>query len=650
MGSPIVFNGTRAKLLSSKGLLLKDGTTIDNDGITNFIKYSNAETGIGSWATYKNAVAATTPDGTITGTANSTFAVSADTALSGASNFLFTKNTGASRQGEGFYTPFTIDNVSKGKVLSIGMNYQIASGTYVDGDMVFYVWDVTNSRLIATVPASLQNSGIIEKFNIEFQSSIDSVSYRLFCHIPVATSSANTIRFDNFTCNQNAKAYGSAVTDWVAYTPTFTGFGTVSAISVYSKRTGDTLQIRGNFTTGTVSASTASMSLGYGGVNLNVTTTSALPAANTVLGKGNIASNSATNFSGFTCIGVPSFQYMYFGTETSTSNGYTATSGTSFPSTTAMSFFFEVPILGWSSSQVMSSDADTRVVAASIGGNATGTISTSVGSSTALTFPTINFDTHSGWSGSNYTIPVAGNYSISGLIQVAGTYTVGQSSALWVLQNGSQTVASSVPAGGSLSLNNIQLNMILKANAGDILTFKVTSAATSPSISGGTLQNNIYISRLAGPAQIAASESVVANYSDSSGQVYPATTTYNAVTFNTKEKDSHNAFNGVTGVFTAPMSGQYSVTMSVSAYNSLAAGGAYQDLRLETNGISAGITNRQNNTAASQIVTQMVTKTFSLLAGQIVTTTKGATYSVGAYVVFSSTSWNSISIARVGNY
>ena len=68
--------------------------------------------------------------------------------------------------------------------------------------------------------------------------------------------------------------FQSIITDWVAYTPTFTGFGTVSNIQIWSRRVGDTLHIRGRFQTGTPTAVEAQMTLGYAGTNSNVTSSS----------------------------------------------------------------------------------------------------------------------------------------------------------------------------------------------------------------------------------------------------------------------------------------------------------------------------------------------------------------------------------------
>lgn len=53
-------------------------------------------------------------------------------------------------------------------------------------------------------------------------------------------------------------------TDWTAYTPTFTGFGTVVTHSMFSRRVGDTLEIMGTFVCATSTAVEARMTLGTG--------------------------------------------------------------------------------------------------------------------------------------------------------------------------------------------------------------------------------------------------------------------------------------------------------------------------------------------------------------------------------------------------
>ena len=57
---------------------------------------------------------------------------------------------------------------------------------------------------------------------------------------------------------------------WVQYTAVFTGLGTVTNNSIWSRRDKGDLLIRGSFTTGTGTAVAATMTLGYGGTSGNV--------------------------------------------------------------------------------------------------------------------------------------------------------------------------------------------------------------------------------------------------------------------------------------------------------------------------------------------------------------------------------------------
>jgi hypothetical protein len=61
------------------------------------------------------------------------------------------------------------------------------------------------------------------------------------------------------------------LTAWQAYTPTITGFGTPTSVEIWSRRVGDTLEIRGGFTSGTSTGVEARLTLGYLGTNANVT-------------------------------------------------------------------------------------------------------------------------------------------------------------------------------------------------------------------------------------------------------------------------------------------------------------------------------------------------------------------------------------------
>lgn len=70
------------------------------------------------------------------------------------------------------------------------------------------------------------------------------------------TSTANIYRKTDAGSSTNWVLLGTsaAITGWTQYTPTFTGFGTVSTQSFYYRQVGDSLEIQGRFTGGTVTA------------------------------------------------------------------------------------------------------------------------------------------------------------------------------------------------------------------------------------------------------------------------------------------------------------------------------------------------------------------------------------------------------------
>jgi hypothetical protein len=132
------------------------------------------------------------------------------------------------------------------------------------------------------------------------------------------------------------------VTPWVAYTPTFVGLGTVSGVSMFSRRVGDSLQIRGFLTTGTVTASQATMTIGYNGTNSNVTlNTSKLGTGENVVGNsGRGVAQPIANLANPANTGVIKW-----------SNGagsiFSAASGTNFSNTEKIAVNCVVPIDGW---------------------------------------------------------------------------------------------------------------------------------------------------------------------------------------------------------------------------------------------------------------------------------------------------------------
>ncbi len=131
------------------------------------------------------------------------------------------------------------------------------------------------------------------------------------------------------------------ITAWVAYTPTFTGFGTPSSVNIWSRRIGDTLHIRGSFVPGTTTATEARISLGYNGTNNNVTSSNTVITA--IQGSGNLYLNFSSAGAYYMLIEA-NVQYLTMGIQAAVFAGTTKINGNVFTSGQTLTFDAEIPI------------------------------------------------------------------------------------------------------------------------------------------------------------------------------------------------------------------------------------------------------------------------------------------------------------------
>ena len=538
----------------------------------NFLSTSDAEPGgspIGSIVAYADAAATSPVDGS-GGSPASTIAVSADTSLIGTSNFLWTKSA-ANRQGEGWSQNFSIDSAYQSKPMTISALYKVASGTYADNDVSVWVYDLTNAVLIQPSAYQIKNTTGVEQLKCEFQASSNSTSYRLIFHTASTSALAYTLRFDALSISPNTYNSGAGITDWVAYTPTFTGVGTASNVSFRSRRVGGNLEVQGYFVTGTVTAANVAISLGYGGVSGNVTTSSTLPSGGQIVGSGGLGLNTASSF---TAIVTPSVTTFGIGFPSASSTAVSFTPGTSLGTGNVFEIFLSTPIQGWGTSQVLSSETASNVVGMLALGPS---ISQSSGD---FVFSSVVRDTSGMYNSSTgvVTIPVSGLYNIKAEVTNNSTGT-GQTNGIDLFKNGSTLT----DYGGfvySKSASDRNLCKIAVDNlplvAGDQIKVRVQASAA------GTFNGNLgtpffSVQRVSGPAQIAASEKIYLQYTGNAGTVLTAGTTN--LDFTNKVVDSHGAWNG--SVFTAPRPGWYDVKGSALATTS-----GSRDLFIYVGGVS----------------------------------------------------------------
>ena len=624
MGSPAIFSGRRTKLLTPDGLLLGSGVVVDNDGELEYIKNGHAEINANGWSIYKDA-AGTKPNPTSGGGGSPTVTWTRSTTnpLAGVGSFLFTKPA-SNTQGEGVSYDFTISNKDKAKVLTVSFDYIVESGTFAagtgttDSDLTVWLYDVTNDIVIQPTSYKLlsASSSTPAQFKGNFQTST-ATSYRLIIHSGTTVTNAFVLKFDNLSVKTCPYIYGSPVLDAVAYTPAFSNLGTVTNVSMKYKRIGDSVQIFGNFTAGTTVAAIATMTLPPG-LSIDSTKISAL----TLVGYSQRAAADARNF-GILANGGDTF--LTFSAQGSSDVGLTSQNGNALTSSgVTHSFFCQVPITSYSSSVVMSSDAETRVIVAS------GTLSNNFSGTAALNMTAL-VDTISGLASNTYTVQVSGVYRIDGRTYGVSSVAGGQTHGVLIYKNGAE-VARSANYTTDINPHSDYVTYMANFVAGDTIKFYgYTDVNTFNQTAANT---NWRIERLTGPSQLASTESIACSAYIGGGSTLNAG---DPINFNVKDFDSHGAFSTATYRFTAPSAGTYSVSgcakvSSTTSFVIYKNGAAFKT--------AGGATSTTNGVFSA---------TIKLLAGDYITVnTSAATNTTGGSM--SGASVGNINIFRVGNY
>ena len=532
---------------------------------------------------YNDGATATPIDGT-GGTATVTFTASTTAPLQGASSYLFTKPA-SNVQGQGFSKDFTIDSgyVNSPVPETIRMLLNVSSGTYASGDLAIWIYDVTNAVLIQPSAYLVQNAIGTQQIKCEFQPNSNSSSYRLIGHVASTSALAYTLKIDTISVSPNTVNFGANVSDPVAFSPTVSSTGTAPVFGGTAVRVGSYRRVgtNGEFDLRVGNGSGSSGTAGTGVYLFNLpaglsidTTVAKIPTTlstskGTATADGSVLGVAANGVSGNgmgTVVAASSTQVAVFVGAMSTATAtnfdqlyYWGQGGNNnLDASSASEVYylkFSVPIVGWGSSQVLSSDTDTRVVAASVSGG-TGTISTTQGGN----FPNTDKDTHGAIStvssATRFTAPVAGTYVFT------GTVFPGTAISPTLVKNGTTVLQYFASAG--LVATGVNLvggisSVPFDLKAGEYIELRANTSSTLGT--GGALFNTWGIERLSGPAQIAASEKVFLKYTGNAGTAFTSTVT--DIPFITKGVDSHGAWSG--SLFTAPRAGWFDIKGSILA-------------------------------------------------------------------------------------
>lgn len=175
---------------------------------------------------------------------------------------------------------------------------------------------------------------------ISLAEDTDNGTNKVTVTAPASLAADATVTLPSETCTL------AIVTPWVAYTPTFTGFGTVTDIEFFSRRNGSSLEVMGKFTPGTKTATEARISFGFNGTDSNVTSNSTVVPSIRVCG--NVVQNG-NNAAIVYCLIEGGVSYITFGAQSSTSASLTKQTGTGtgVGTITIGAVQFSIPITGW---------------------------------------------------------------------------------------------------------------------------------------------------------------------------------------------------------------------------------------------------------------------------------------------------------------
>lgn len=526
----------------------------------NYITNGRAEDDTAGWSTYKDAASSLPVDG-IGGSPNVTWIRSEILALRDDASFVFSKDAN-NRQGEGVSYDFSIDRADCGQSLAITFDHEIVSGSYDDGDVIAYIYDVTNSRLIEPAGMQVMSGGIGIPFGFvaTFQASIDSTDYRLILHVSSTNASAYSLKFDSIGVGPQTKTYGVPITDMQEFGPLTIGATTTPP------------------TKGTVVLERALWSRigSYAFISYEYVQSSAGSAGSGVykypMPDGLFIDHARAAFrgdDGITIRGILGHGWMTGdGTSGSgatvrafdqnnlclvTEEGSLAENGDSQysfgNSDTRIHFTAMVPIAGWSSNVEMSDGADTRVCSF-VARNASGPSLTA--GAAIVTGWTIDKDTHGAYQPSiGYSVKVPGDYYVGCHGKSTGTTHVMQ-----IRVNGTLVAEGQDNSGLRADCTHILPNL----KAGDLITISSDTNCT-----WDTLPESCrwFLYRLSGPSQIAASERIFADYYVSSNY---ACNSDEAINFDTMIEDSHGCV--TTGgsnawKFTSPQNRRYLISVSL---------------------------------------------------------------------------------------
>ena len=687
MSSPLLWGPNNTSNNLQNQVLLANGELLSNNGPKNYIKNGTFSNGVTTgWDTFLTTLTGKIPTGSLSlspGTVS--LSINTGSTISGTNSLVFSGDNSTINSYGFASSAFTIDASDQAKVLSFKFNYKVTnssvncSGTD-SNTFAIYIRDVTANTWIqpAGVYNIVQNSGIGTATGT-FQTTASSTQYRICLIIINNITGLSLIEVDDVFVGPQVTSIGPAIREMTQFTCTGSWTSNATYTGFYS-RVGDTAYLDYKLDlTGAPNNVLLYFNLPPG---LSIDTSK--PVTETYYGVGNILSTTVDRLTAVGFIDGPNSRiYVNYekaspisGNPISQNSGLNATTPVTFKNGDVITMRISVPIQGWSTNTVQSSDTDTRVVAASYAESSPQTVNNGV--VTNINWPVATVDTTASttrasgslsvttgnWSTNNwyYTAPVSGYYSIDALVKwQPSTSVTGFNFQVVIYKNGSSFFGHTInspDASGTNSFPISPIKRLVQLNAGDTIDIRASNNVSNTTTVTGVYLN---IERLSGPAIVQATETVKATYGSSAGNSIP----YNSgvfIDFASKETDSHNSVLGAgsgnnatatsTWRYVAPVSGEYSVNACITIANGATTSTLDYFSFISINGTERKRGNRLviPTTQSGGIYSNPVSGSFNLKAGDFISIgfyqANGAS---GAKNMEASTLSNFVSIVREGN-
>ena len=251
------------------------------------------------------------------------------------------------------------DAQSNTQFISFDMNASTAGWTSGDVTVAVKMYNSSGTYLSTIIPSITNIPSGYYRFKAPFSPTTTAGNQYSIVFLNITTS-ARTLDVQNVLVGPQQVIEANSIGNWISYTPTFgAGFGTPSAITFAYRRVGDSLQVQGNFTCGTVAASASTISLPS---SLAVDSTK-IPAksGSTLVQVGTWRRDNTTiaNSMGSILADSTSTSLLYFGNSVTGASPLQTANGSTLASTGEIqSVSFQVPIANWSAGITLASSSN----------------------------------------------------------------------------------------------------------------------------------------------------------------------------------------------------------------------------------------------------------------------------------------------------